>query len=288
MARSGRSRSAVSGCQHLQGHEPCPLLCVGMLCSAGSLRSLCCRTLSSGSSRRPVRLGLGTRQGWAACRGHTRFLSPGQCARAAGAAASSTETGRCRPTTSGTGFYMSRKSEHCQGSCGGSWVGSSGKPGGLLGGGCAVCRRAGLLGEARWASAEGPAVCPGALSQASPWRPVSPTGPQPCCWLGWRGGLLCQQPGGPSAASVAALCPAFRPLSYLCFESSKSGSSKRNKVIRLVDITDIQKVGACPHPRLPLGAAAPPPQCPLGALSSGAGGEHPARQSGPAVGCPIC
>ncbi|XP_055963069.1 GRAM domain-containing protein 4 isoform X1 [Sorex fumeus] len=31
---------------------------------------------------------------------------------------------------------------------------------------------------------------------------------------------------------------------YLCFESSKSGSSKRNKVIRLVDITDIQKYKA--------------------------------------------
>ncbi|KFV43806.1 GRAM domain-containing protein 4, partial [Tyto alba] len=28
---------------------------------------------------------------------------------------------------------------------------------------------------------------------------------------------------------------------YLCFESSKSGSSKRNKVIKLTDITDIQK-----------------------------------------------
>ncbi|XP_068257731.1 GRAM domain-containing protein 4 isoform X2 [Nyctibius grandis] len=28
---------------------------------------------------------------------------------------------------------------------------------------------------------------------------------------------------------------------YLCFESSKSGSSKRNKVIKLMDITDIQK-----------------------------------------------
>uniref|UniRef100_A0A8C2W4T5 GRAM domain containing 4 n=1 Tax=Chinchilla lanigera TaxID=34839 RepID=A0A8C2W4T5_CHILA len=28
---------------------------------------------------------------------------------------------------------------------------------------------------------------------------------------------------------------------YLCFESSKSGSSKRNKVIKLADITDIQK-----------------------------------------------
>uniref|UniRef100_G3SQE1 GRAM domain containing 4 n=1 Tax=Loxodonta africana TaxID=9785 RepID=G3SQE1_LOXAF len=31
---------------------------------------------------------------------------------------------------------------------------------------------------------------------------------------------------------------------YLCFESSKSGSSKRNKVIKLADITDIQKVGS--------------------------------------------
>lgn len=36
------------------------------------------------------------------------------------------------------------------------------------------------------------------------------------------------------------------PSSYLCFESSKSGSSKRNKVIKLVDITDIQKVGIRP------------------------------------------
>lgn len=40
------------------------------------------------------------------------------------------------------------------------------------------------------------------------------------------------------------------PSSYLCFESSKSGSSKRNKVIKLVDITDIQKVG--PRPCIPL------------------------------------
>lgn len=33
-------------------------------------------------------------------------------------------------------------------------------------------------------------------------------------------------------------------VSYLCFESSssRSGSSKKNKVIKLVDITDIQKV----------------------------------------------
>lgn len=34
----------------------------------------------------------------------------------------------------------------------------------------------------------------------------------------------------------------FLVFSYLCFESSKSGSSKRNKVIKLSDITDIQKV----------------------------------------------
>lgn len=40
--------------------------------------------------------------------------------------------------------------------------------------------------------------------------------------------------------------PLCVPRSYLCFESSKSGSSKRNKVIKLVDITDIQKVSvAC-------------------------------------------
>nr|XP_023395786.1 GRAM domain-containing protein 4 [Loxodonta africana] len=35
---------------------------------------------------------------------------------------------------------------------------------------------------------------------------------------------------------------------YLCFESSKSGSSKRNKVIKLADITDIQKVGVTATP----------------------------------------
>lgn len=47
----------------------------------------------------------------------------------------------------------------------------------------------------------------------------------------------------------AVLCPPLPPAaagSYLCFESSKSGFSKRNKVIKLVDITDIQKVGAAP------------------------------------------
>lgn len=49
----------------------------------------------------------------------------------------------------------------------------------------------------------------------------------------------------PCAVSGSCLCP-FSPRSYLCFESSKSGSSKRNKVIKLVDITDIQKVSMGP------------------------------------------
>lgn len=43
-------------------------------------------------------------------------------------------------------------------------------------------------------------------------------------------------------AAISGLCTSS-PSSYLCFESSKSGSSKRNKVIKLMDITDIQKVG---------------------------------------------
>ena len=46
-----------------------------------------------------------------------------------------------------------------------------------------------------------------------------------------------------------ALSTLLTPHRYLCFESSKSGSSKRNKVIKLMDITDIQKVGATPHLR---------------------------------------
>lgn len=49
----------------------------------------------------------------------------------------------------------------------------------------------------------------------------------------------------PGPAAIPCLCISS-PSSYLCFESSKSGSSKRNKVIKLMDITDIQKVGAHP------------------------------------------
>lgn len=60
--------------------------------------------------------------------------------------------------------------------------------------------------------------------------------------------LHCRSP----SALAAILCLCISSLtSYLCFESSKSGSSKRNKVIKLMDITDIQKVGAHPSPHSP-------------------------------------
>lgn len=55
------------------------------------------------------------------------------------------------------------------------------------------------------------------------------------------------QPGRGIPGQLLGYAPvSFSPGSYLCFESSKSGSSKRNKVIKLVDITDIQKVGWAP------------------------------------------
>lgn len=69
---------------------------------------------------------------------------------------------------------------------------------------------------------------------------VAGGGPSPH-W-GSAGGSQAEAPG--SVAGSASVSPD----SYLCFESSKSGSSKRNKVIKLVDITDIQKVGAALPP----------------------------------------
>ncbi|XP_058164931.1 GRAM domain-containing protein 4 isoform X1 [Dasypus novemcinctus] len=53
---------------------------------------------------------------------------------------------------------------------------------------------------------------------------------------------------------------------YLCFESSKSGSSKRNKVIRLADITDIQKykvLSVLPGSGMGIAVSTPSTQKPL-------------------------
>uniref|UniRef100_A0A6I8NRX2 GRAM domain-containing protein 4 n=1 Tax=Ornithorhynchus anatinus TaxID=9258 RepID=A0A6I8NRX2_ORNAN len=53
---------------------------------------------------------------------------------------------------------------------------------------------------------------------------------------------------------------------YLCFESSKSGSSKRNKVIKLMDITDIQKykvLSVLPGSGMGISVSTPSTQKPL-------------------------
>lgn len=53
---------------------------------------------------------------------------------------------------------------------------------------------------------------------------------------------------------------------YLCFESSRSGSSKRNKVIKLVDITDIQKykvLSVLPGSGMGIAVSTPSTQKPL-------------------------
>lgn len=53
---------------------------------------------------------------------------------------------------------------------------------------------------------------------------------------------------------------------YLCFESSKSGSSKKNKVIKLTDITDIQKykvLSVLPGSGMGISIATPSTQKPL-------------------------
>uniref|UniRef100_F7AIC1 GRAM domain containing 4 n=2 Tax=Monodelphis domestica TaxID=13616 RepID=F7AIC1_MONDO len=53
---------------------------------------------------------------------------------------------------------------------------------------------------------------------------------------------------------------------YLCFESSKSGSSKRNKVIKLVDITGIQKykvLSVLPGSGMGIAVSTPSTQKPL-------------------------
>lgn len=75
-----------------------------------------------------------------------------------------------------------------------------------------------------------------------------------CVVTGGRGlclGVAAARAGVPVPLLDRASVP-FSSHSYLCFESSKSGSSKRNKVIKLVDITDIQKVSGAPSPPSPL------------------------------------
>uniref|UniRef100_A0A671KSF2 GRAM domain-containing protein n=1 Tax=Sinocyclocheilus anshuiensis TaxID=1608454 RepID=A0A671KSF2_9TELE len=68
-----------------------------------------------------------------------------------------------------------------------------------------------------------------------------------------------------SSSIITTGCPSN---SYLCFESSssRSGSSKKNKVIKLVDITDIQKykvLSVLPGSGMGISVATPSTQKPL-------------------------
>ncbi|KAM4039509.1 GRAM domain-containing protein 4 isoform 1-T1 [Anomaloglossus baeobatrachus] len=63
--------------------------------------------------------------------------------------------------------------------------------------------------------------------------------PLPACDTGWRCCLINRDRKMPTDYIRNGVL--YVTENYLCFESSKSGSSKRNKVIKLTDITDIQK-----------------------------------------------
>uniref|UniRef100_A0A8U7ML28 GRAM domain containing 4 n=1 Tax=Corvus moneduloides TaxID=1196302 RepID=A0A8U7ML28_CORMO len=63
--------------------------------------------------------------------------------------------------------------------------------------------------------------------------------PLPVCENGWRCCLINRDRKMPTDYIRNGVL--YVTENYLCFESSKSGSSKRNKVIKLSDITDIQK-----------------------------------------------
>ncbi|XP_078199909.1 GRAM domain-containing protein 4 isoform X3 [Callithrix jacchus] len=97
-----------------------------------------------------------------------------------------------------------------------------------------------------------------------------------CVW--WEGSVAVhprgpegQHPGlphlvGARSGSGAGGASVRSPSSYLCFESSKSGSSKRNKVIKLVDITDIQKykvLSVLPGSGMGIAVSTPSTQKPL-------------------------
>nr|XP_031529524.1 GRAM domain-containing protein 4 isoform X2 [Vicugna pacos] len=114
--------------------------------------------------------------------------------------------------------------------------------------------------------------------QAQP-RPLAP-GPQGCfheifnlteserplavCENGWRCCLINRDRKMPTDYIRNGVL--YVTENYLCFESSKSGSSKRNKVIKLVDITDIQKykvLSVLPGSGMGIAVSTPSTQKPL-------------------------
>ncbi|PIO26680.1 hypothetical protein AB205_0128630, partial [Aquarana catesbeiana] len=63
--------------------------------------------------------------------------------------------------------------------------------------------------------------------------------PLPACENGWRCCLINRDKKMPTDYIRNGVL--YVTENYICFESSRSGSSKKNKIIKLTDITDIQK-----------------------------------------------
>ncbi|KAM4676720.1 GRAM domain-containing protein 4 [Discoglossus pictus] len=88
--------------------------------------------------------------------------------------------------------------------------------------------------------------------------------PLPACDNGWRCCLINRDRKMPTDYIRNGVL--YVTENYLCFESSKSGSSKRNKVIKLTDITDIQKykvLSVLPGSGMGIAVSTPSTQKPL-------------------------
>ncbi|MEE6481176.1 hypothetical protein FKM82_012775 [Ascaphus truei] len=88
--------------------------------------------------------------------------------------------------------------------------------------------------------------------------------PLSACDTGWRCCLINRDRKMPTDYIRNGLL--YVTENYLCFESSKSGSSKRNKVIKLTDITDIQKykvLSVLPGSGMGIAVSTPSTQKPL-------------------------
>ncbi|XP_018408021.1 PREDICTED: GRAM domain-containing protein 4 [Nanorana parkeri] len=88
--------------------------------------------------------------------------------------------------------------------------------------------------------------------------------PLPACESGWRCCLINRDRKMPTDYIRNGVLYATE--NYLCFESSRSGSSKKNKIIKLTDITDIQKykvLSVLPGSGMGIAVSTPSTQKPL-------------------------
>ncbi|OCT87315.1 hypothetical protein XELAEV_18021013mg [Xenopus laevis] len=88
--------------------------------------------------------------------------------------------------------------------------------------------------------------------------------PLPACETGWRCCLINRDRKMPTDYIRNGIL--YVTENFLCFESSRSGSSKRNKVIKLTDITDIQKykvLSVLPGSGMGIAVSTPSTQKPL-------------------------